>query len=580
MSRETPRSTIEPAKAEPAARKRRPWWRFNVWTVVAPLFLTMWLQYLLKWSPPASALVAVGIVALWVLLAWSGLLLRWTLRQRRRYQLLVLAVLLSPLLALSILSAFLWRAHQRYLAIDRLQKAGYSLDTNERVRTHAGYRFYFGEVTSLQGDGNTPAPVLENLRYLSGLEEVALYNLDGEWWLKFLSEQNELTHLELSDARSVGENLHYLWSLPQLEVLELSDCGLTDAALKQLTPLQNLTKLDLSGNPITDAGLVHLRHLKNLTHLFLFDNPPITNAGLVHLRRLKNLQFVALYETQITNAGLQKFRQALPPGVVVSPEGILDSPEEAAVLEQLRGRDLALWILHVGRGGHVTSLGVGGVGNDATDRDLEAIGKLRHLTDLRLTGTFTDEGTAHLRPLRQLEEVKLESPNMTGKTLAVFGQHPRLVTLVLREARIGDDDLARLANIPTLKMLVIKNSPITDDGLVHLANLPRLVGLCLNDAAITGSGFKYLNRLPTLKCLWLTNCLLLEARHFAHLRGSALERFALTGAPLDDSVVPHLLRLPKLRMLDISNTDLSSAAIQKLRVNIPEVRSRGLFIYP
>jgi hypothetical protein len=61
-----------------------------------------------------------------------------------------------------------------------------------------------------------------------------------------------------------------------------------------------------------------LRRLRNLEKLWLYDTN-ITDAGLEHLKGLKRLTHVDLHNTQVTYAGVSALRAALPAANIVWP---------------------------------------------------------------------------------------------------------------------------------------------------------------------------------------------------------------------------------------------------------------------
>jgi len=73
-----------------------------------------------------------------------------------------------------------------------------------------------------------------------------------------------------------------------------------------LTEIGRIGAIYLYNTQITDAGLVHLAGLTSLQELF------VTDAGLVHLKGLTSLQTLGLGNTQVTDAGVAKLKEALP----------------------------------------------------------------------------------------------------------------------------------------------------------------------------------------------------------------------------------------------------------------------------
>src|ERR687884_2273610 len=95
--------------------------------------------------------------------------------------------------------------------------------------------------------------------------------------------------------------------LPGKPVIEvnLAFAHVTDAHLKELKEelkgLKQLTSLALYNSQVTDAGLKEIADLKQLTTLYL-NNLRVTDAGLKELRDFKKLTTLALCNAPVTDA--------------------------------------------------------------------------------------------------------------------------------------------------------------------------------------------------------------------------------------------------------------------------------------
>lgn len=76
------------------------------------------------------------------------------------------------------------------------------------------------------------------------------------------------------------------------------------------------------------------------------------------------------------------------------------------------------------------------IASEADDPALAALAPLTHLTELRIAGTFTDAGLVHLASLRNLEELSLASPNVTGRGLRHLGAMRELQSLRIEHANL------------------------------------------------------------------------------------------------------------------------------------------------
>jgi internalin A len=194
------------------------------------------------------------------------------------------------------------------------------------------------------------------LIHVRGLSTLVSLQLGGshltDAGLATLQELRQLKHLGLHGPRVTDGTLVHLRGLPELESLYLEGTATTDAGLLELRQLPRLHELRLSDTNVTDAGLAHLQALAGRGHgpsmnlllapgssaatnfsswnpahpantwapgnlpiglVFLeLAGPQFTDEGLVHLEALPQLDRVILSCPNITEAGVQKLRGALP----------------------------------------------------------------------------------------------------------------------------------------------------------------------------------------------------------------------------------------------------------------------------
>ena len=99
--------------------------------------------------------------------------------------------------------------------------------------------------------------------------------------------------------------------------------NLTEIELKRIGELKNVTLIDLSQSKITDSALKNFSNAKSLRYLSL-EHTHVTDAGLENLHPLTEMQVLVLGNTKnvtpsmklkptpVTEAGVEKFRKALP----------------------------------------------------------------------------------------------------------------------------------------------------------------------------------------------------------------------------------------------------------------------------
>tara|TARA_B100000686_G_scaffold112482_1_gene120058 strand:+ start:247 stop:1641 length:1395 start_codon:yes stop_codon:yes gene_type:complete len=186
------------------------------------------------------------------------------------------------------------------------------------VRDHRGIvALNLGACEGITDEGVLHLSELKTLRGLllrkTGFE---VKKLTGEG-VRHLSRLTSLEVLDLHAVQIDDKAALHLKKLKQLREVDLSLTQLTDEGLAALASLQRLERLALvystgfAGPQITDQGVVHLAQLEKLKSLNLI-GAKITDRSVELLVSLKRLEHLILTETEISVAGLQRLRQALP----------------------------------------------------------------------------------------------------------------------------------------------------------------------------------------------------------------------------------------------------------------------------
>ena len=186
------------------------------------------------------------------------------------------------------------------------------------VRDHRGIvALNLGACEGITDEGALHLSELKTLRGLllrkTGFE---VKKLTGEG-VRHLSRVTSLEVLDLHAVQIDDKSALHLKKLKQLREVDLSLTQLTDEGLAALASLQRLERLALvystgfAGPQITDQGVVHLSQLKELKSLN-FIGAKINDRSVELLVSLKRLEHLVLTETEISVAGLQRLRQALP----------------------------------------------------------------------------------------------------------------------------------------------------------------------------------------------------------------------------------------------------------------------------
>lgn len=153
------------------------------------------------------------------------------------------------------------------------------------------------------------------VRALAGDDVEALWIKD-----KDLRDNHALAHLaELPDIKSISirncqfeaEDLRGLTPAKGLKNLFLYDSTVADAHLSVIGSFKQVEKLGLARTQITDQGIAHLANLAELRYISLNGNR-IADESVPHLAKLKRLEEIELFETDFSNDGIKRLKEALP----------------------------------------------------------------------------------------------------------------------------------------------------------------------------------------------------------------------------------------------------------------------------
>jgi Leucine Rich repeat len=130
-----------------------------------------------------------------------------------------------------------------------------------------------------------------------------------------LAEVAKLPRLQilfLAGTQITDKGLAKLTALPALQGLDISNDGITDAGLREVARIEKLHILRLVRTKITDEGLKELTKLPHLDTLDLQDTK-VSDLGMKELARCARLRCLKLLSrTDVTQAGVNELRKALP----------------------------------------------------------------------------------------------------------------------------------------------------------------------------------------------------------------------------------------------------------------------------
>ncbi|WP_437192875.1 leucine-rich repeat domain-containing protein [Planctomicrobium sp. SH527] len=154
---------------------------------------------------------------------------------------------------------------------------------------------------------------------LAAFAEMALTELNlrdtavtGSGLSALTSAKGTLKSLDVSEIRISNEGLAPIAEFTKLESLNLWNGSLNDEGIALLAPLTELKNINLeSCREVTSDSADHLVKFTKLESINLAETG-FDDAGLQILTGLKNLKNITVSRSGITDAGIAKFKEALP----------------------------------------------------------------------------------------------------------------------------------------------------------------------------------------------------------------------------------------------------------------------------
>ena len=311
----------------------------------------------------------------------------------------------------------------------------------------------------------------------------------------------------------------------------------SDNDIERVVEIKGLKRLDLSFSYVSDAGIEHLQLLQQLEELTLEATEAITDAAASYLRANKHLRKLVLRGTDITDVGMPYL----------------------AALTGLKSLDLS----------HTM---VGDVG-------LESLPALSELEELNLGGTRITG--INLNFLKLLPKLRRLSFNGIQRRNAGACWTPLITDLDLDTISLlsGLEDLNLGVGVSLGKTGVPVGAgnchvtggiQLTDLGVAKLAKLTKLRRLDISGARITPAGLKVLKSLPQLERLSLWNCTALDDSAAPELAAvQKLTYLDLSYTSAGDGTLKSLAGLPNLRLLYLTDTKVTPAAVEAFRRQKP-----------
>ena len=343
-----------------------------------------------------------------------------------------------------------------------------------------------------------------------------------------LSQMASLKRLALEGPDWGDPQVERLGQLTGLEVLSLENTRTTDAGLAALKDLRNLRSLNVRRTQITAEGLATVAKLPKLAELDLRFNSTIDDGAMDTIAAMTALRSLKLQQTRVSDNGVAKL----------------------ASLSGLQTLNL--------------------VGRQFTSRGLESLKGLKLKVLEMDDAQLDDTGLEYLKDMVSLERLHLRRTFISNEGLAKLAALKNLKTLMIRDTLVDNDGAVYLAQFPELEVLDLHENLIGDAAAEHIRKLDKLEELGLKATKMTSAGLRQLTGMPSLKSLLLAGCPAVDdSAGDALLSFPKIELLDLQGTAITDAFVDRLItRLPQLTHLQrvqLTNTSVSAAAVERLR---------------
>jgi hypothetical protein len=315
-----------------------------------------------------------------------------------------------------------------------------------------------------------------------------------------------------------------------------------DADMPAVARLANLHWLNLYDTNVTDRGLNSLRPLTQLRGIFLSGH--ITDKGVEVLRVFTDLERLSFENCErVTDRGFAHVGLLHKLTDINTPKHISDeSMRQLATLHKLQKLDLK--------------------GLTITDHGLQHLAHATELRTLVLPPAVTGSGLSHLRGSTDLSTILL-SRATTDEGVRQLALFPEVTRVDLRYcSAVTGSGVAPLRGLPNLRSISLGPSA-TDETIRDLVTFPALTQIELSLANVTDACVASLTQVPQLESLQISNKISVEA--LSELSSvKTLKSLTLIGGFSDD-VVPVLLQFDHVGTLTLHNSNISEAGIKQLQ---------------
>lgn len=304
----------------------------------------------------------------------------------------------------------------------------------------------------------------------------------------------------------------------QITEVDLTLTSVTDDDLAKLAAFPELQKIVLSHARISDLGIAELRPLKKVTYLECYYCDYLTDGAIAYIKQWTNLEYLNVHGTEVTSR----------------------------VFEHLAGMK-KLKRLHVGF-------------SRVNDDGFDALSSLESIEELHIGGNKMS-GLA-LPLLRLLPNLK--SLNVNGSQRTDSGRWGLMLT---------DVNIETIAALTQLEALNIGGAIVSDAGMKALESLVNLQNLDLSRMELSDKGLEPLAKLTKLRRLSLWDNPRIDDRALQPLLAmKTVETLDLGDTNIGDAVLAGLEGMKSLKLLMVSGTKVTPAAIEHFRKARPDCR--------
>lgn len=325
--------------------------------------------------------------------------------------------------------------------------------------------------------------------------------------------------------------------------------------------------VNLAGSQVANEDLRHLVFYPGFDALIL-DKTEISDAGLQSIGEMKNLEGVRLYDTLVSDDGLEhlvglakleRLNIACDPGCL--PSGLRPVPAAQVRRNQITNRGL----------GYLTELpclsSLSLKATRVTDAGLvQFIPEMPQINELSLAYLdISDESLQALESLVWLERINLRHTAITNDAIVslVCGKAHTLRQLNLANTEVSDEALAECLPQSQLNNLSLMDTGITDDACKELADCEWLADLRLDLTDVTDDGVRDLTNCAHLHSLELFKTKITDTS-LVWLSDTNVDYLGIGCTSITDAGIPALSDFPALRSLDLQGTLLTDRGLRFL----------------